>query len=248
MKIKALKTLLISCLCFAAFVSTSVSANETWRGLKLKEENRCSPYNKKLQYPYPQSVEDAIVASMGGRVYGPYTGKYFKSDRETDIEHIVATSEAHDSGLCAASAEKRKAFATDLLNLTLASPSVNRCSLSGKCGFDSGEWLPQKNRCWFANRVLEIKVKYDLSVDRAEAIALDSVLQHCKSFDMIFFPTKQTHNTVSSSAQTLSLYDDNGNGKITCSEARSHGITPVSSDHPAYVYMFDRDGDGVVCE
>lgn len=124
---------------------------------------------------------------MGGRVYGPYTGKYFKSDRETDIEHIVATSEAHDSGLCAASAEKRKAFATDLLNLTLASPSVNRCSLSGKCGFDSGEWLPQKNRCWFANRVLEIKVKYDLSVDRAEAIALDSVLQHCKSFDMIFF-------------------------------------------------------------
>lgn len=40
-------------------------AEETWRGLVVEEENRCSPYNKKAQYPYPQSVEDEIVASMG---------------------------------------------------------------------------------------------------------------------------------------------------------------------------------------
>ena len=46
----------------------------------------------------------------------------------------------------------------------------------------------------------------------------------------------------------LALYDDNGNGRITCKEARGHGIAPVSRDHPAYPYMDDRDGDGVVCE
>ena len=33
-----------------------------------------------------------------GAVYGPYTGRCFTSTRETAIEHIVATSEAHDSG------------------------------------------------------------------------------------------------------------------------------------------------------
>ena len=46
----------------------------------------------------------------------------------------------------------------------------------------------------------------------------------------------------------LALYDDNGNGRITCKEARAHGIAPVPRDHPAYSYMDDRDGDGVVCE
>ena len=46
----------------------------------------------------------------------------------------------------------------------------------------------------------------------------------------------------------LGLYDDNGNGRITCAEARRHGIAPVPRGHPAYRYMRDGDGDGVVCE
>lgn len=46
----------------------------------------------------------------------------------------------------------------------------------------------------------------------------------------------------------LTLYDDNGNGRISCAEAEAHGIAPVYSWHPAYPYMTDRDGDGVVCE
>ena len=46
----------------------------------------------------------------------------------------------------------------------------------------------------------------------------------------------------------LTLYDDNGNGRITCAEARNHGIAPVRRGHPAYQYMNDRDGDGIVCE
>ena len=54
--------------------------------------------------------------------------------------------------------------------------------------------------------------------------------------------------TSSPSGGALSLYDDSGNGKITCKEARRYNITPVTRDHPAYRYMDDRDGDGVVCE
>ncbi|MDE0006303.1 MAG: excalibur calcium-binding domain-containing protein [Rhodospirillaceae bacterium] len=46
----------------------------------------------------------------------------------------------------------------------------------------------------------------------------------------------------------LTLYDDNRNGRISCAEARAHGIAPVYSTHPAYPYMTDGDGDGVVCE
>ena len=109
-------------------------AQETWRGLVIADEERCSPYDKKFQHPYPQGVEDVGVAKMGGKIYWPYTGRYFDSDHETDIMYIVAYSEGHDSGLCRASASVRRAFATDPMNLTLAAPEENRCGANGKCG------------------------------------------------------------------------------------------------------------------
>ena len=43
-------------------------------------------------------------------------------------------------------------------------------------------------------------------------------------------------------------WDDNGNGRISCAEARAHGIAPVRRGHPAYPYMRDGNNDGVVCE
>ena len=128
-------------------LSLDASAQDNWNGLEIKPEHRCSPYDKSSQYPYPQSVEDDIVRQMGGRVYGPYTGRFFKSDRQTDIEHIVAASEAHDSGLCAAPAHVKRAFSRDLLNLTLAAPKVNRCGPGGKCGKDALRRLAAEADC-----------------------------------------------------------------------------------------------------
>ena len=46
----------------------------------------------------------------------------------------------------------------------------------------------------------------------------------------------------------VARWDDNGNGHISCAEARGHGIAPVGRGHPAYAFMTDGDGDGVVCE
>ena len=59
----------------------------------------------------------------------------------------------------------RKRFTTDLRNLTLASPQVNRHEKSSK---DAGEWIRDRNRCWFAGRVLEVKRAYRLTVDPRE--------------------------------------------------------------------------------
>ena len=47
---------------------------------------------------------------------------------------------------------------------------------------------------------------------------------------------------------SLVLYYNNDNGRISCAEARNHGIAPVYSTHPAYPCMTDAGGDGVVCE
>ena len=57
---------------------------EPWRGLTIAPEHRCSAYNKKRDYPYPQSVEQDIVRELGA-VYGPYTGRCFASTTDSDL-------------------------------------------------------------------------------------------------------------------------------------------------------------------
>ena len=66
-----------------------------WRGITIAPENRRSLYDSE-EYRYSPSVEPRIAKAQGG-VYGPDTGTWFKSVRETDIEHIDARSEAHVS-------------------------------------------------------------------------------------------------------------------------------------------------------
>ena len=236
-------------------VPTSTPA-ALWRGITVAPEDRCSPYDPD-DYRYSPSVEPRIVAAQGG-IYGPYTGTWFESIKETDIEHIVARSEAHDSGLCAAGPATWSEFASDLLNLTLASPSVNRHQKSDN---DAAEWLPELNQCWYVHRTVQVRREYGLTVDRAEAQAIDRVLAGCQSTDMVVLapvasatatatptPTAAATPTHSPDVDALALWDDNGNGRITCAEARAHGIAPVHRGHPAYQYMRDADGDGVVCE
>ena len=231
----------------ALLASQLGEASDTWRGLVVAAEDRCSPYDRD-DYPYPQSVEDLIIAALGG-IYSPYTGEVFASKRETDIEHMVAVSEAHDSGLCAADAATKRRFASDLLNLTLAAPDLNR---SVKRAHDAADWLPESNRCWFAARVVAVRLKYDLTIDRREADALEAVLSRCNSTELVIdLSMPQLEGEPTSPALTtdpLELWDSNGNGRITCAEAREHGIAPVPRDHPAYRFMRDADGDGVVCE
>ena len=225
-----------------------------WRGITIAPENRCSPYDAD-EYRYSPSVEPRIVEAQSG-IYGPYTGTWFETIKETDIEHIVARSEAHDSGLCAASPATWSEFASDLLNLTLASPSVNRHQKSDN---DVAEWLPDLNQCWYVDRTLQVRRQYGLTIDRAEADAVDRILAGCQSTDIVVLaprtsatatptPTTEATPTQSPDVDALALWDNNGNGRITCAEARAHGIAPVHRGHPAYQYMRDADGDGVVCE
>ena len=238
------------CMILSVCFYTGAGAAETWRGLVVEPEYRCSHYQSS-DYRYPPSVEPKIVAELG-KIYSPYTGQCFSSIRQTDIEHIVARSEAHDSGLCRADAATRKRFSSNLLNLTLASPELNRHQ---KRAHDAAGWMPAINRCWFANRVLQVRLKYGLSIDRREAEALERVLSSCTTTEIETSGCSTASELPSSRPETpqsgvdaLRLWDDNRNGRITCREARRHGIAPVPRGHAAYPFMRDGDGDGVVCE
>ena len=238
----------------ALVLASRPAADDTWRGLTVAPEFRCSPYISR-DYSYPQSVETEIVTALGG-IYSPYTLERFSRTRETDIEHIVARSEAHDSGLCSADLATRRRFASDLLNLTLAAPELNR---HDKRDHDAAGWLPPMNRCWFAGRIVKVRRKYDLTIDRREADVLERVFSSCSSTELVFRasgtaePVSATspvsrEDSSSGDVDALRLWDDNRNGRITCAEARGHGIVPVPRGHPAYPFMRDGDGDGVVCE
>ena len=93
--------------------------------------------------------------------------------RSTDVEHIVALSEAHDSGLAPG---RMLEFSGDPLNLTVAAPRENRHVKSDK---DAAGYLPPRNRCWFAGRVLAVKARWGLTVDADEAVALINALDGC---------------------------------------------------------------------
>lgn len=171
---------------FAALGNTWLRApaaqaqESTWRGLTVRPESRCAPYDRS-DYAYPRSrerdVQDEIGSAAGGW-YGLYEARIFAGGGETDVEHVVAAAEAHDSGLCGRSAEEKEAFANDLNNLTLASPDLNRREKSDK---DAGDWLPPNARCWFARTVVFVKQTHRLTVDAAERDELERVLGACES-------------------------------------------------------------------
>lgn len=141
--------------------------------LKIAEEMRCSEYDPD-DYSYTSSIEHDIVELQGG-VWSPYTLERFDSIKETDIEHIVPRSEAHDSGLCARSKDARRGFARDLFNLTLASPELNRYEKSDKEPMD---WLPAENKCWYVWRWIHVKNKWQLTVDQAEIDTLSRIVNN----------------------------------------------------------------------
>ena len=153
---------------------------ETWRGLQVCEEQPREGYDRDAFGSAYSSLEDDIIDMLpptmkaGGQVYTPYSCLAFDIRADgtaaTDIEHIVALGEAHDSGIADA---RRRDIAADLDNLTIADPQVNRTEKSDR---DAGEWTPARHGAWFAARVIAVKLEYGLSVDARERDALEALL------------------------------------------------------------------------
>ena len=153
---------------------------ETWRGLRVCSEGPRDGYDRDAFGTGYSRLEDDIIAVLpptmkaNGQVYTPYSCIAFditsSGTAATDIEHIVALAEAHDSGIAD---DRRRDIASDLDNLTIADPTVNR---SQKGARDAAEWRPTRHGTWFAQRVIEVKREYGLTVDPAERDALEALL------------------------------------------------------------------------
>jgi len=230
-------------------VSPDPPTAHMWRGLLLAAEERCSPYDEG-EYHYSPGVENRIVAQLGA-IFSPYTCNLFESTAETDIEHIVARSEAHDSGLCSADAATRRRFSEDLGNLTLAAPALNRHE---KGGNDAAEWMPDENRCWFAQTVVDVRRKYNLTVDQREADALEQVLSSCSSTAIsCTLPTKPEPEADHPPVRTFARCSDMHSAGWNRGVNRNGGTYEASwnaAERETYSLNTarDRNGDGHACE
>ena len=136
------------------------SGSPTWMGLPVCEEVERTGYDRDAFGSAYSSLEDEIIRGLpksGGQVYTPYSCKLFDirpdGTAATDIEHIVALAEAYDSGLPEL---QFRTFAGDLVNLTVADPTVNRIQKSDRtrptggrpktpAGLRPGSWLSSRS-------------------------------------------------------------------------------------------------------
>ena len=94
-----------------------------------------------------------------------------------DIDHVVALSNAWQTGAFGLSVEVRTALANDPLNLLAVDAKLNRQKGDG----DAATWLPplKSYRCEYVARQIAVKAKYKLWVTSPEKNQMVSILSKC---------------------------------------------------------------------
>ena len=117
---------------------------------------------------------------LGGVLADPYSGKnidFVFGASLVDIDHVVALSNAWQTGAFQFTSEIRLQFANDPLNLLAVSASLNRQKGDG----DAATWLPptKSYRCQYVARQIAVKKKYGLWLTKPEKVAMSTLLAKC---------------------------------------------------------------------
>jgi hypothetical protein len=118
---------------------------------------------------------------VAGLLADPYTGKRIAFSKaaasKVQIDHVVALSDAWQTGAQGWSPTVRRDFANDPLELLAVDGQANQDKGDG----DAATWLPpQKSfRCAYVSRQVAVKLRYHLCVTAAERDAIARVLQKC---------------------------------------------------------------------
>lgn len=127
------------------------------------------------------------VLFYGGQWYDPYTDNTYIAPRRLDIDHIVPLSNAHSSGASEWNRIKKRDFANDFDNLIAVYSSANR----SKGDKSPDLWKPTNSEyhCEYAQRWIQIKEEWQLSVTAAEKQALTAMLGTCPTSPVVVVPT-----------------------------------------------------------
>ncbi|ASY16220.1 HNH endonuclease [Candidatus Planktophila sulfonica] len=150
------------------------------------DRNGCDTRNDMLKrdltaITYKAGTRNCVVLS--GTLVDRYSGETINFVRgnvtsmEVQIDHVVALSNAWQTGAFKLSAEQRKALANDPMNLFAVKGRLN----SQKGDGDAATWLPplKSFRCTYVAQQIAVKAKYSLWVVAPEKAAMSAILAKC---------------------------------------------------------------------
>jgi hypothetical protein len=130
---------------------------------------------------FKAGTRNCVVAS--GTLIDPYSGETINfvrgnvSSMEVQIDHVVALSNAWQTGAFKLTLEQTTALANDPLNLFAVKGRLN----SQKGDGDAATWLPplKSFRCAYIAQQIAVKAKYSLWVVPPEKAAMVGILAKC---------------------------------------------------------------------
>jgi hypothetical protein len=147
------------------------------------DRNGCDARNDTLKrdltdITYKVGTRDCKV--IAGQLLDPFSNKVitFSTTKVViDIDHVVALSNAWQTGAAYFDKNKRSQIANDPLNLLAVDSKLNRQKGDG----DAATWLPPSKafRCEYVARQVAVKAKYGLWVTQPEKVAIDKILSTC---------------------------------------------------------------------
>jgi hypothetical protein len=179
-------------------VPSKAVAQSELNALTVRAESASAPYDRTL-FPHWITVSgcttretvlnrdgDGVVVGSdcyptSGSWYSEWDGLTETAPSDIDIDHVVALSEAWDSGASEWTTSRRQDFANDLTGPQLIAVTDNvNVSKSDK---DPAEWVPPLAgaRCAYAKMWIHTKYRWSLTLDSAEKAALQPLLNTCSS-------------------------------------------------------------------
>ena len=125
----------------------------------------------------PKSSRCRVIS---GRWHDPYTGQTITDASKMDIDHMVPLKEAFESGAYSWTKKKRHEYANylgDPNHLIAVTGSANR----SKSDRDPAKWMPPDAtfKCKYLSMWLEVKQRWHLAMDNAEAAIVRDGLSAC---------------------------------------------------------------------
>lgn len=231
---------------------------------------------------YKPGSNDCAVQT--GTLADPYTGTSITfvrgqgTSNAVQIDHVVALSNAWQTGAQQLTPEKRADFANDPRNLQATDGPTNQQKSDG----DAATWLPPNKsyRCTYVSRQVDVKALYGLWVTPPEKDAIARILGDCGAD--VAPATTEVAAEITTSSTTLApappaprtttpaytpppapaytpppepaytppaVVEAPSSGAFAnCAAAKAAGAAPVYRGDPGYGSHLDRDGDGVGCE
>ena len=156
---------------------------QTWADV---DRNGCDTRNDILKRDltgevFKEKTRECVVLS--GTLVDPFSGETINfvrgnvSSMEVQIDHVVALSNAWQTGAIKLSIKDRTAFANDPMNLLAVKGRLN----SQKGDGDAATWLPplKSFRCDYVARQIAVKIKYKLWFTAPEKEAMIRILKSC---------------------------------------------------------------------